>query len=127
MPQVDDNGNDMAGIRGPDIEAPVGTHTGWSLRKAGFSEGELFSLSGSFVPFARTRAEREASGDTRLSLEERYTSHAAYVRAVAQAASRQVAQGLLLEEDADRYVEAAMARNPLDPKVTLAPLSLGTT
>ena len=126
VPQVDDDGNDMAGIRGPDLEAPVGTHTGWSLRKAGFSEGELFSLSGSFVPFARTKGEREASGDPRMSLEERYPSHGAYVRAVALAASRQVAQGLLLEEDADRYVEAAMARNPLDPGVALAPLSLVT-
>ncbi len=127
VPQVDGDGNDMAGLRGPDIQAPVGTHTGWSLRKAGFSEGELFSLSGSFVPFARTKSEREASGDPRRSLEERYSSHGAYVRAVALAASGLVAQGLLLEEDADRYVEAAMARNPLDPQVELAPLSLSTT
>ena len=127
VPQVDENGNDIPGIRGPDLQAPVGTHTGWSLRKAGFAEGELFSLSGSFVPFARTKAERVASGDSRLSLEERYSSHGSYVRAVAKAASDLVSRELLLEEDADRYVEAAMKRNPLDPDVMLAPLSLSTT
>ena len=127
VPQVDEDGIDIAGIRGPDLQAPVGTHTGWNLRKKGFAEGDLFSLSGSFLPFARTRAEREASGDPRLSLEERYPSHAAYVRAVGIAATGLVSRGLLLEEDADRYVEAAMNRNPLDPNGTLAPLSLSTS
>jgi hypothetical protein len=62
-----------------------------------------------FVPFAATKAEREASGDPRLSVEERYADHAAYVRAVKQAADGLVSTGLLLQEDADRYVAAAEA------------------
>jgi hypothetical protein len=62
-----------------------------------------------FVPFAATKAEREASGDPRLSLEERFADHAAYVRAVKQAADALVSRGLLLQEDADRYVANAEA------------------
>ena len=124
VPQVDADGNDVPGLRSPEVLAPVGTHTGWSLRRKGFAEGDLASLTGSFVPFARTRAEREAGGDPRPSVQERYGSHAGYVRAVARAAEGLVSQELLLEEDADRYVEAAMARDPLDPAVPLRPLAL---
>ena len=124
VPQVDADGNDVAGLRSPEVTVPVGTHTGWNLRKEGFAKGELASLGGSFVPFARTRSERQAAGDPRLSIEERYASHAGYVRAIAKAAEALVSDGLLLGEDADRYVEAAMRRNPLDPSVPLAPLSL---
>jgi len=123
VPQVDADGNDIGGLRSPEIAAPVGTHTGWSLRKAGFAEGDLASLTGSFVPFARTRADREAAGDPRLSIEERYGSHEGYVQAVARAAEQLVSQRLLLQEDADRYVQAAKSRDPLDPSVPLVPLS----
>jgi hypothetical protein len=124
VPKVDADGNDVPGLRSPEIEAPVGTHTGWALRKAGFAEGELASLTGSFVPFARTRAERDAAGDPRLSIEERYGTHEGYVSAVADAAERLVAQRLLLREDAERYVAATKARDPLDASVPLRPLSL---
>ena len=127
VPQVDADGNDVGGLRSPEIEVPVGTHTGWSLRKAGFAEGELFSLSGSFVPFHRTRAEREAAGDPRQSIEERYGTHAGYVRAIARSAKGLVAEGLLLEEDAERYIEAAKKRDPLDSQVLLKPLDLNAS
>jgi hypothetical protein len=120
--QVDSDGNELGGLRAPDIEAPLGTYTGWSLRKPGFAEGELWSLSGSFIPFARTRAEREAAGDPRRSIEERYADHAAYVEAVHRSVQALLADGLLLEEDAVRYMSAARARNPLDPSVELRPL-----
>jgi hypothetical protein len=124
VPQVDADGNEVGGLRSPEVQVPVGTHTGWSLRKRGFAEGELFSLTGSFAPFARTKAQREAAGDPRPSIEERYRSHAVYVRAVARAAEALVAEALLLDEDAVRYVEAAMKRNPLDSKAPLGPLVL---
>ena len=124
VPQVDADGNDAGGLRSPEVAAPVGTHTGWNLRRNGFGGADLASLTGSFVPFPRTSAEREAGGDPRLSIEERYGSHAGYVRAIARAVDDLVAEGLLLEEDADRYVAAAMARNPLDPTVPLSPLTL---
>jgi hypothetical protein len=60
-----------------------------------------------FLPFAETKAERLASGDPRLSIEERYRNHGAYVSAVARAAARLVRERLLLEEDRERIVEAA--------------------
>jgi hypothetical protein len=122
LPMVDADGNDIAGLRSPDISVPVGTFTGWMVRKAGVAEGDLFGLNGSFIPFARTKAERDASGDPRPSIEERYASHDAYVQAVKQAAAELVAERLLLEEDAGRYVAAAQKRNPLDPSVPLGPL-----
>jgi hypothetical protein len=124
LPLVDADGNDLGGLRSPEIMTPVGTHTGWNLRREGFAEGDLASLMGSFVPFARTKAEREASGDPRASIKERYASHAAYVGAITQAAQSLVGDGLLLQEDVVRYTAAAQARNPLDPAVTLAPLAL---
>jgi hypothetical protein len=120
--QVDADGNEMSGLRSPDLEVPLGTYTGWNVRKAGHAEGDLYGLNGSFIPFARTRAERTAAGDPRPSIEERYPSHAAYVQAVVEATERLLADGLLLEEDAQRYREAAQARNPLDPSVPLGPL-----
>jgi len=122
VPQVDADGNTIAGLRFPDVDVPLGTYNGWSLRKAGYAEGEQFWNTGSFVPFARTRAEREASGDPRRSLEERYGSHARYVEAVRKAADARVTEGLLLAEDAERMVNAALERNPFDPSTRLAPL-----
>ena len=122
VPMVDADGNEIAGLRGPDIEVPLGTYTGWALRKAGYGEGELLSLNGSFIPFARTRAERVAANDPRPSVEERYASHEAYIEAVRRATERLASDGLLLPEDAERYVAAARARNPLDPSTPLGPL-----
>ena len=124
MPQVDEDGNDLGGLRSPEVMVPVGTHTGWNLRRAGFAEGDLASLAGSFVPFARTRAERETNGDPRRSIEERYASHEDYVREMAEAVRQLQAAGFLLEEDAERYVEAAKSRDPLNEAVPLAPLAL---
>jgi len=122
VPMVDADGNTVAGLRYPDVEVPLGTYNGWSLRKAGFAEGEQFWNTGSFVPFARTRAEREANGDPRPSIEERYPSHEAYVEAVRRVCAPLVRNGLMLQEDADRFVGAARTRNPLDPSVPLGPL-----
>jgi hypothetical protein len=122
VPPTDADGNGVAGLRYPDVDVPLGTYNGWSLRRAGFAEGDQFWNTGSFVPFARTRAEREACGDPRPSIEERYPSHEAYVQAVARASDERVREGLMLQEDADRFVEAARARNPLDPSVPLGPL-----
>ena len=110
----DADGNNVAGLRHPFVEVPVATYTGWNLRPEGFAKGALAGLSGSYLAFAKTRAERVASGDARLSLEERYRDHAAYVAAVKTAASAQVRERLLLQEDADRIAEEA-ARLPWPP------------
>ena len=100
----------------------LGTYHGWSLRKAGFAEGEQWWNTGSFLPFARTKAEREACGDPRPSIEERYPSHAAYVAAMTRVCEARVREGLMLQEDADRFIAAAQQQNPLDTSVRLGPL-----
>ena len=122
VPQVDADGNDRGGVRYPDMQVPLGTYLGWALRKAGFAEGELLSTNGCIITFARTKAEREKSGDPRLSVEERYPSHEAYVEAVKRAVDGLVKEGLMLKEDGERYLEAARRKNPLDPSVPLEPL-----
>jgi hypothetical protein len=92
----------------PEIAVPTGTATGWSVRGPGSGgEGELCYLDGSFVPFAKTRAEREASGDVRPSLAERYRDHADYVSKIDMAANALAQDGYLLREDVPRVVERA--------------------
>jgi hypothetical protein len=107
--RVDADGNMVDGVRHPSLAAPIGTHTGWNLRREGFGEGGQCAGTGSFIPFAKTRAERMASGDPRPSLEERYPTHEAYVSAVRQAADALVSERLLLRADADQIVRRAEA------------------
>ncbi len=112
VPKVDVDGNDVAGIRMPAVEVPRATYLGWNHRRQGFAEGELCSLTGSYIPFAETREERKASGDPRLSIEERYPTHEAYVDKVNEAVNRLLEDRLLLEEDAKRIVDRAK-RSPI--------------
>jgi hypothetical protein len=102
---VDADGNELAGIRLPDIVAPLATHTGWNVYET--APGELCDRDGSYVPFAKTKAEREATGDPRLSLEERYGSRAAFVAKLKAEADVLVGDRLLLPADAAAYVAAA--------------------
>jgi len=95
------------------VRVPVGTSTGWNTRTAIFRGPDLCGLSGAFVPFAKTGAERLASGDPRRSLQERYTEHAGFVKAVEQATSALVTQRFLLQEDANRMRAAAEASDVL--------------
>ena len=106
VPQVDTSGSEIAGIRGPNVEAPLATYVGWNFRTNAAGEA-LAGVVGSYLPLARTKAERRDAGDSRLSVEERYPSHEAYVEAIAVAAQRLVEERLLLPEDAQRYVEQA--------------------
>jgi len=96
-----------AGILLPDIAVPLGTYTGWNLYKAPFPEGELCDRFGTYVAFAADRAEREAKGDPRPSLAERYGDHAGYARRVEQAVQKLVAQRLLLAEDGELLIAKA--------------------
>jgi hypothetical protein len=105
--KLDKDGNPTAGIIVPEIAAPLATISGRSVRRKGFAEGELCSTAGSTIPFAKTKAERQASGDPRLSIEERYPNGmaertAAYERAVAKL----VADRYLLSEDATKMIAA---------------------
>ena len=110
VPQVDKDGNDIGGVRSVQLQAPTATYTGWNLGRAGtVQEDFLCTLSGSYIPFATTEAERKATGDPRLSLEERYKNHKGYVRAVEKATKKLVKDGFLLQQDADRLVSEAEA------------------
>jgi hypothetical protein len=109
VPKVDADGNETSGIRLPDIAVPLATFTGWNVYSATFADGELCDRYGSYSPFARAKAEREAKGDSRPSLEERYGSSAAYVAKLTAAANALVKDRLLLPEDAERYIAAAKA------------------
>jgi hypothetical protein len=102
---VDSDGNEVAGILLPSIAVPLGTYTGWNLYRA--QPDALADRDGSLIPFARTRAEREAAGDPRPSLEERYGSRKAYVAKVEVVAAALVAERLLLPDDAARFVAVA--------------------
>lgn len=103
---VDADGNSKGGLRHPLLTAPIATHTGWAVRRPGYAAGDLFTVQGSCVPFAATAAERTKTGDPRLSFEERYGSHAAWVARVVDATEALVAERLLLREDADRLIAA---------------------
>ena len=111
--QVDADGNEVAGLRLPDVVAPIGTYAGWNPMPAGQGYPDNADMLGSFIPFATTRAERLASDDPRLSLEERYGTQAGYVAAVEAAARALEAEELLLAEDRERIVAAARARRVL--------------
>jgi Alpha/beta hydrolase domain len=104
---ADAAGNALGGIRHPLLDAPLATHAGWSLRAAGFGEGDLFTVQGSMIPFAATEAERQRNGDPRPSLAARYGSREAWAAKLADAARRLVAERLLLADDADRLNAAA--------------------
>ncbi len=113
VPRPDRDGLDIAGIRPMQIRVPLGTTTGWNIRAPGHRSPDLCGLTGSYIPFAQTKAQRLASGDPRLSLEERYTDHAGFVRAVRKAADELVRERFLLQVDADGFISAAEASNVL--------------
>jgi Alpha/beta hydrolase domain len=114
VPRVDVSGHEIDAIRLPVIEVPRATYLGWNTRRYGFGEPHVCGLVGSRLPLAATRAEREKSGDTRLSLEERYPSQESYVAQVKQSAERLVAERLLLPEDAEKFVRQAVDTGSLD-------------
>jgi hypothetical protein len=107
VPQVDADGNEVAGIRLPDIAVPRGTFTGWNLYRTPLPVGELADREGTHLPFAATRAEREQSDDPRLSLAERYPMQDAYVARVAGAVAALQRDRLLLVQDAEAYLVRA--------------------
>jgi hypothetical protein len=111
VPQVNADGNETAGIRLPEQLVPLATYTGWNLRdpKVGAPD-VIYNMVGSFIPFARTKAEREASGDPRLSIEERYKDKEEYLRKVTEAAVALSGAGFLLKEDVEKAGAKAAAR-----------------
>jgi len=103
VPKTDADGNDVAGVRLPDVQVPLGTYTGWALR-AGPQEGDGCEGSGQYIPFAKTKAERLASGDPRLSLEERYPDVETYTSMLHKAIENLQRAGFLLPFDAEKML-----------------------
>jgi len=105
VPKVDADGNEMGGVPSLLHRLPLGTYTGWNPRASGVLKGRDRWLAGGYIPFARTKAERMAKGDPRLSIEERYPSAGAYYSAAVKQAHDLVQQRLLLPEDAVRLLQ----------------------
>jgi hypothetical protein len=111
VPQVDVDGNDLQGIRMPELAVPLATYTGWNL----FNDRSgpttvMSSMTGSFIPFARTRADRERTGDPRLSIEERYKNREDYLDRITRSATELASRGYLRKEDIPRIVQQAATR-----------------
>ena len=118
VPRVNADGNEVGGVPVVLHDAPLGTYLGWNITAGGarpFHQGQICNYVGGMVPFAKTKAERAASGDPRLSLEERYKDHAGYVSAVRAAAANALAKGFLLQADADALIAQAEASAVLRP------------
>ena len=109
MSAVDGDGNERAGIPVPELSVPLATHTGWNLRHpdSGGSEQALY-FAGATLPFARTRADREAAGDPRPAIAERYPSREDYLARVGAAARVLAAERYLLEEDIETSLAFAV-------------------
>ncbi|MEI7870830.1 MAG: alpha/beta hydrolase domain-containing protein [Alphaproteobacteria bacterium] len=105
--KVDADGNEAGGVRLPDIAVPLATYTGWNEYKPPYPAGEIADRDGSCLPFPVDKAAREASGDPRLSIAERYRSGPDYVGKVQAVVTALLADRLILPEDAEKYVERA--------------------
>jgi hypothetical protein len=108
VPQVDRDGNDVGGLRLPDVAVPLATYTGWNFRSTAIGGTEqFFPLMGGYIPFARTKVEREQSRDPRLSVEERYHSRDEYLKLMQDEAAALVRDGYLLADDVPPIVKHA--------------------
>ena len=108
VPQVDTDGNDIAGIRMPDVAVPLGTATGWVFRSASMSSPlEPVLLRGAWVPFAATRGQREAAHDPRPALAERYASREVYLSQVKDVLQKLITQRLLSAQDLESQLKQA--------------------
>jgi hypothetical protein len=110
VPQVDADGNDLGGVRLPELEVPLATYTGWNLRspEIGASDQRV-SFIGSYIPFARTAEDRKSSGDPRASIAERYTSKQGYMERFESAAQKLAEQRFVLADDLPLILERGSA------------------
>ena len=108
VPQVNTDGNDVAGVRLPELAVPLGTYTGWNVTVPQLTDLRyLGGLIGGFDPFARTKEQRLANGDARLSIAERYNGRSDYLDKVRRAANDLVRQRFLRSEDVPAVLQSA--------------------
>ncbi|MGB0581437.1 MAG: alpha/beta hydrolase domain-containing protein, partial [Limisphaerales bacterium] len=106
------DGNELAGIRLPDIEAPLGTYMGWNLRADEYGAGGMLAgLHGSFIKLPKTKDERLQSNDPRPSIRERFPTREAYLAKFTDAVLRLEQGGYLLPEDATKLLREAAERD----------------
>ncbi len=106
-----EDGNEIGGIQSVDLRVPLATYTGWNLRSADIGAPNMLAdMIGSCIPFARTKAQREKSGDPRLSIEERYAGREDYLSKVHTAAEALAKEGFLLENDVEAVTQQAAER-----------------
>ena len=111
VPKVDADGNELAGIRLPEVAVPLATYAGWNLFGPGQGPPtEICSFRGSYIPFARSKEERLEAGDPRLSIRERYESRDEYLGRVTEVALELMDQGYLLSQDVPLVVKGAADR-----------------
>jgi|KBSMisStaDraftv2_1062788.scaffolds.fasta_scaffold37297_3 hypothetical protein len=127
VPKTDSDGNDIAGVRLPDVTVPLATYTGWALR-SGPQANDGCESAGQYIPFAKTAADRAASGDPRPSVGERYPSFGMYRAAVRNAIDDLVKDRLMLCEDTDdqqtRLLAAGLAAGVPAPNGSGKPLPI---
>ena len=102
VPQVDADGNELSGIRMPDVSVPLGSCTGWAFRTASMgAPQELIPLRGAWILFAATRGDRERLRDPRPAIDERYATKEVYLARVSEALAKLVKQGHVRADDVD--------------------------
>jgi len=125
VPAVDQDGNEVSGVRLPDLTVPLATYTGWNLRHPQMgAPDQLMSLMGSTIPFPATRRDREALGDPRLSISERYPTKTEYLAQARREAQRLVESGHLLAEDLELVVDQASRRHEILLEISESPLTV---
>ena len=108
VPQVNEDGNELGGLRTPGLVVPLATYTGWNLYNEEYGPTNIVShMSGSYIPFSATRAERLSGGDSRLSIEERYENRDHYLGLVAAEAVKLIDEGYLLAQDLPEILKQA--------------------
>jgi hypothetical protein len=106
VPQSDADGNDLGGVRLPELQVPLATYTGWNLRDPSIgAPDQRVSFLGSWIPLPKTAEERKKSGDPRVSIAERYASREEYMSKFDQAAKKLIEQRFLLQEDLPMILE----------------------
>ena len=111
VPRVDDDGNDLGGIRMPDIAVPLGTATGWVFRPVAMgAPHDFYLLRGAWVPFARTKLQRAVTKDPRFSIEERYASKEEYLAKVNSVLQKLIEQRFLQSTDLEPQLKQAGVR-----------------
>jgi hypothetical protein len=108
LSRLDIDGNEVGGIRLPEQAVPLATLTGWQFRSERIgAPNTLITNNGAYIPFPATRAEREKTGDPRLSIEERYAGRADYVAQVEKVAKRLAEERYILSGDVAAIVTEA--------------------